>query len=381
MSNATVVKIQSEAPHQAPPPKPAVTPPLQQAPQKPKASPIRRIIMGVVLVAALAGAAYYGHRYWTVGRFMVATDDAYVKADMSILGAKIAGYVDQIPFADNATVKAGDVVLKLDAGDYQLAVDAAKAKIETQKASIDSIAKQKIAQQSAVAAAQAQLESAKAAELNAVLTQNRASQLVKTNAGSQQTLDDANGQRATASANVNAARANIDAANAQLAIYDAQTTTAERGIDELKIALAKAERDLSFTDIKAPFDGVVANRAVQPGQFVSAGSRLLALVPTQLSFITANFKETQISSIHPGAKAEITIDAYKGETFEGKVDSIAPASGAEFSLLPPDNATGNFTKITQRVPVKITVPPALAAKLRPGMSATVSVDNRDQGAK
>lgn len=380
MSNATVVKIQSEAPHQVSP-KPAATTPLQQAPLKPKASPVRRIVMGVVLVAALSAAAYYGHSYWTVGRFAVSTDDAYVKADMSVLGAKIAGYVDEVPFADNATVKSGDVVLKLDDGDYKLAVDAAKAKIETQKASIDAIAKQKIAQASAVVAAQAQFESAKAAELNAVLTQNRASQLVKSNAGSQQALDDANRQRATATANVNAAQANIDAANAQLAIFDAQTTTAERQIDELNIALAKAERDLSFTEIKAPFDGVVANRAVQPGQFVSAGSRLLALVPTQLSFVTANFKETQISSIHPGAKAEITIDAYKGETFEGKVDSIAPASGAEFSLLPPDNATGNFTKITQRVPVKISVPPALAAKLRPGMSATVSVDSRDQGSK
>jgi membrane fusion protein (multidrug efflux system) len=145
--------------------------------------------------------------------------------------------------------------------------------------------------------------------------------------------------------------------------------------------LAKAERDLSFTEIKAPFDGVIANRAVEPGQFVSAGSRLLALVPTQLSFVTANFKETQIASIHAGAKAEITIDAYKGETFEGKVDSISPASGAEFSLLPPDNATGNFTKITQRVPVKVSVPPELAAKLRPGMSATVSIDSRDKGAQ
>jgi membrane fusion protein (multidrug efflux system) len=380
MSNATVVKIQPEPPQQATL-KPSASAPQPQPPAKPKASPVRRIIMGVALVAALSAAAYYGHSYWTVGRFEVSTDDAYVKADMSILGAKIAGYVDSVPFGDNAKVKAGDVVLKLDDGDYKLAVDAAKAKIETQKASIEAIAKQKIAQQSAVVAAQAQFDSAKAAELNAVLTQNRASQLVKSNAGSQQALDDANRQRATAAANVNAAQANIDAANAQLAIFDAQTTTAQRQIDELNIALAKAEHDLSFTEIKAPFDGVVANRAVEPGQYVGAGSRLLALVPTQLSFVTANFKETQISLIHPGAKAEITIDAFKGETFEGKVDSISPASGAEFSLLPPDNATGNFTKITQRVPVKITVPPELAAKLRPGMSATVSVDSRDQGAK
>ena len=380
MSNAAVVKIQPEAPNQAPP-RPASGAPQQQPPVPAKARPTRRIILGVVLLAVLAAAAYYGYDYWTVGRFAVSTDDAYVKADTSVLGAKITGYVDQVPFADNVAVKAGDVVLKLDDGDYRLAVDAAKAKIETQKATIDSIAKQKQAQASAVVAAQAQAESARAAELNAVLTQNRASQLVKTNAGSQQALDDATRQRATASANVTAAQANIDAANAQLAVFDAQSATAQRKLDELNIALAKAERDLSFTEIKAPFDGVVANRAVQPGQFVGAGSRLLALVPTQLAFITANFKETQIASIHPGAKATITVDAFKGETFEGKVDSIAPASGAEFSLLPPDNATGNFTKITQRVPVKITVPADLAQKLRPGMSAAVSIDSRDMGAK
>ena len=335
--------------------------------------------MGTLLVAALGAAAYYGHDWWTIGRFQISTDDAYVKADMSVLGAKVAGYVTEVPFADNTTVKAGEIVLRLDDGDYQLAVKSAEAKIETQKAQIDTIGEQKKAQASAIASTLAQLASANAFELNAVQTQNRASQLVQSQAGSRQALDDATRARATAEANVSSAKAGIDAARSQLSILSSQEVSAQRQLDELKVALEKATRDLDFTAIKAPFDGIIANRAVEPGQFVGAGTRLLAIVPTQLSFITANFKETQISAIHPGQKALITVDAFKGETFEGQVQSLAPASGSEFSLLPPDNATGNFTKITQRLPVKIALPPELAKRLRLGLSATVAIDSRDNG--
>ena len=389
MASTAALKINAPSEQMdAPSPRPNVVqpaasppPPAPVEPAPAKASPVRRIILGVALLAALGTAVWYGYDYVMVGRFQISTDDAYVKADSAVLGAKIPGYVQAVPVDDNASVKAGDVVLKLDSGDYDLAVAAAQAKIETQKAQIATIAQQKIAQNAQVSATLAQLASAKAAELNAVQTQNRASTLVKTNVGSQQALDDATKQRASAEAAVNVADANIAAAQAQLGILDAQAVSATRSLDELTIALQKAQRDQSFTDVKAPFDGVVANRAVQQGQYVGAGTRLLALVPTQLSFITANFKETQISDIHPGQKATITVDAFKSEKYEGKVVSLAPASGAEFSLLPPDNATGNFTKITQRLPVKISVPPELAAKLRPGLSATVSVDLRDSGTK
>lgn len=344
-----------------------------------KPSGLKRLIQGALLVAVLGAAAYYGHSYWTVGRFMVSTDDAYVKADMSVVGAKIAGYVKSVPFADNVPVKAGDVILTLDDGDYQLAVKAAEAKLETQNATLATIAQQRKAQEAALRSAEAQLSAAQAALLNATQTQQRASQLVKRSFGSQQALDDATRIRATADANLSSAQANIDAANAQLAILDAQGVTAQKQTAELQIAVEKAKRDLGFAEIRAPFDGIVANRAVEPGQFVAAGTRLLAVVPVQQSFITANFKETQIPQIHPGQKAEIEVDAFKGETFEGHVDSIAPASGAEFSLLPPENATGNFTKITQRIPVKVTLPPELSRRLRPGYSVSVSVDLRDTG--
>ncbi|MEP6827855.1 MAG: HlyD family secretion protein, partial [Aestuariivirga sp.] len=168
-------------------------------------------------------------------------------------------------------------------------------------------------------------------------------------------------------------------AQAQLGVLDASEQQATSVLAELQVAVDKAKHDLSFAEIRAPFDGVIANRAVAPGQFVQPGSNLMALVPVQKSFITANFKETQLVDIHPGQKVEVNVDAFKRETFEGVVDSISPASGAEFSLLPPDNATGNFTKITQRFPVKILLPPEVSVKLRPGQSVSVSVDTRDKG--
>jgi membrane fusion protein, multidrug efflux system len=339
----------------------------------------RRIIMSGVVLAALLAAADYGYNWFQLGRFQVSTDDAYVKSDMSQLGAKIAGYVIEIPIAENSAVKAGDVILKLDDGDYILAVAAAQAHISTQQANIATFTKQIDAQKSQVDAAKAQLVSAQAIEINAVKTQNRASQLVKNSAGTMQELDAATSARTTAEAAVNVAQANIVAAKAQVEILNAQSAAAQSAVGQLQIELQQAQRNLDATHIKAPFDGVVANRAVQLGQFVSPGTNLMALVPTQNSFIVANFKETQINNMHPGQKALISVDAFGGQEFAGWVNSVAPASGSEFSLLPPENATGNFTKITQRLPVKISLPPDLAAKLRPGLSVTVTVDLRDTG--
>jgi membrane fusion protein, multidrug efflux system len=359
MSSPALKSSSNEAPKEAP--KPSLVPPPTQAPASgpapaapKKASPIRRIIIGVVALAALAVAAKYGYQYWTVGRFSVSTDDAYVKADTSVVSTKVAGLVTETPVLNNTAVKAGDVILKLDDIDYKLALAQAKANIAAQTAAIAVFDKQKTAQASQIAAADAAVQSANAVQTNAQATQARALQLQKSNFGSQQTLDDANRGLQTAVAGVAQAKANL--------------------------ALDKAQHDLDSAVIRAPFDGVVANRAVAPGEYVGPGTNLLALVPVQLSFITANFKETQIADVHPGQKVEIDVDAFKGETFEGKVQSVAPASGAEFSLLPPDNATGNFTKITQRIPVKIILPPELSAKLKAGMSVAVSVDLRDKGA-
>ncbi len=349
------------------------------APAVAKPANRRRVILLALLLVALAVAGKYGYQWFTVGRFMVSTDDAYVKADTSVLSTKIAGLVTETPVLNNTPVKAGDVILKLDDTDYQLALATAKAKIETQKAAIAAIGQQKAAQDAQVAATEAQLSSAKAIELNAAQTQQRASQMVKNAAGSQQALDDANRARDTAAAGVTVAEANIAAAKAQIGIFNANENQAQSALAELAVAQQKAEHDLSFALIKAPFDGVVANRAVAPGEFVQPGANLMALVPVEHSFITANFKETQLADLHPGQKVFVTVDSYKGETFEGKLASLSPASGAEFSLLPPDNATGNFTKITQRFPVKVLLPTEISKRLRPGMSVSVSIDTRDAG--
>lgn len=357
--------------------------PTEQAPA-PAATPerpsiIRRIVLGAIVVGALAAAGNYGYNWYTLGRFQVSTDDAYVKADMSQIGAKVAGYVTDIPAAENSAVKAGNIILKLDDGDFKLAVDAAKAKIETQKAVIASFDQQIAAQQTQVASAGAKLDSAKAWVANATANDKRTSQLVRSAVASRSQQDTTQLDLQRANASVNEATAGIGAAKAQINVLAANKVQAERSLDELQNALAKAERDLSFTEIKAPFDGIVANRAVEVGQYVQASTRVMALVPANQSFIEANFKETQLGDLHVGQKAEIEVDAFGGATYEGRVASISPASGAEFSLLPPENATGNFTKITQRVPVKIAVPPELAAKLRLGLSTTVTVDTRDRG--
>jgi membrane fusion protein, multidrug efflux system len=359
--------------------------PTQEAPA-PEAKPerpsiVRRIVLGAIIIAALGFAGNYSYNWYTLGRFQISTDDAYVRADMSQIGAKIAGYVISIPATENSAVKAGDVILKLDDGDFKLAVDAARAKIETQKAVIASFDQQVAAQQTQVASAEAKLDSAKASVSYATANNNRTSRLVRSAVASRAQQDTTELDLQRSAASVNEATAGIAAAKAQIDVLKANKTQAERMLAELQNALAKAERDLSFTEVRAPFSGIVANRAVEVGQFVQAGTRLMALVPSQQSFIEANFKETQLANLHVGQKVEIEIDALDGVTYEGRVASIAPASGAEFSLLPPENATGNFTKITQRVPVKVEVPAELAQKLRLGLSTVVTVDSRDRGAE
>ncbi len=375
--------MSSPAMKSAPPEVQGQKPVVQQtavvAPKKP--SSIRRLILGAVVLVALGLALKYGYHWLTIGRFMISTDDAYVKADTSILSSRISGVVLETPVANNTVVKAGDVVLRLDAKDYDLALATAKAKIATQQAAVAVFAKQKAAQATQIASAEAQVQSALATERYAAATQRRTSQLVKTDVGSLQSIDDANRAREVADAGVTQAQASLDAAKAQVEVLSANEAQSKGVLAELQAALDKAQSDRNSAEVKAPFDGVIANRAVAPGVYVGPGVNLMALVPVQSSFVIANFKETQLRDIHQGAKVEITVDAFKGETYEGKVASLSPSSGAEFSLLPPDNATGNFTKITQRFPVKILVAPEVSAKLRPGMSVAVDIDSRDKGEK
>lgn len=334
------------------------------------------VALGLVLV--IGAGTYYGNYWWTTGSYLVSTDDAYVGAKSATLSPKVSGYVSDIVVADNARVAAGDVIARIDDGDYKLAVQAARDQIAIQQASIERLGQQVTAQQAAVDQARAQVASAKAAATRAELELKRQQDLASRQVSSRQLLEQAQAANEQAIASVQAAEAALESATANVGVIQAQQEEARRTLKQSETSLAKAERDLSFTVIRAPFDGVIGNRAVQVGDYVQPTQRLASLVPLDAIYIDANFKETQLARVQPGQPVNISVDAFPEHDLEGKVASIAPASGSVFSLLPPDNATGNFTKIVQRLPVRILVPASIAEKslLRPGMSVVVSVNTK-----
>ncbi|MBN9043535.1 MAG: hemolysin D [Rhizobiales bacterium 62-47] len=349
----------------------------QPAADAPKSGKRKFVLMGVGALLALA-AVGYGINYMLVGRFMVSTDDAYVRANNTTLGARVSGHLARIAVGDNVKVKTGDLIFKIDDGDYVIAVDAARNKIATQQATIDRIGRQIGAQNSAAEQAQAQLASAEAAVKRAQSDFDRQDALSTRGFASRATFETSQAARDQAVASVQAAKAAFDAARDNVEVIKAQQQEARGQLDELKTTLAKAERDLAFTTIRAPVDGVFSNRLVNAGDYIQPGQRLGNVVPLDDVFIDANFKETQLARLKPGQQVRISVDAHSDQQIEGVVDSLSPASGSVFTLLPPDNATGNFTKIVQRVPVRIRVPAAVGKEnlLRAGMSVYVSVNTK-----
>lgn len=351
----------------------------EQAPEtSSKRSFVKRGLIAAAVAALLSGGAYFGHYWWTAGRFMISTDDAYVGARNATLSPKVSGYVSEVAIEDNATVKAGDVIARIDDGDYKLAVETAKDQVAVQKATIDRLDKQVAAQLANVEQAKAQLNSAKAGEIKAGQDLVRQQDLAARQVNSRQSLDQAQAAYDQAVAAVQASDAAVKTAAVNVDVIKAQKEEAARTLKQYETAQAKAERDLSFTVIRAPFDGVMGNRAMQVGDWVQPTQRLASLVPLEAVYVDANFKETQVDRLKPGQPVTIAIDALAGKKIEGRVESFAPASGSVFSLLPPDNATGNFTKIVQRLPVRIHIPLSVAeqAVLRPGMSVVVSVNTK-----
>ena len=341
----------------------------------------RRLVLAGVGLVALAAAAYYGHDWWTVGRFMVSTDDAYIGADAAVIAPRLSGYVASVAADANTHVKAGDPLVYLDDKDQQLAVKTISDQIASQQATLARIDRQIDAAKAAVGQADAAITSA-AADLELAQSDlDRATKLNASQFASRQTLEQAQAARDKAQAAADSAKAGRTTAEANVAVLEAQRIEAERALDQLGTALDQKKLDLERTVVRAPFDGVVGNRAVEAGEYVAAGQRLMALVPADDLYIDANFKETQLQRIRPGAVVHVSVDASEDKPFTGTVESIAPASGAVFSLLPPDNATGNFTQIPQRVPVRIGIPAAAVAsgELRPGLSVTVEVDSRTGG--
>ncbi|PST18762.1 HlyD family secretion protein [Mesorhizobium plurifarium] len=338
----------------------------------------RRKILPVLGLVLFGAAGWYGYDWWTNGRFLVSTDDAYIEGDIATISPKVSGYVAKVDVVANQRVRAGDPLVTLDDGDYRIAAEQAQAQIATQRLALDRFDAQIGGARASLAQSEAQKKALEATVRGAELAQKRASELQSKSFGTDASRDSAQVALDQARANLAGAEANIAAAKANITVLEAQRLEAESTIRSLELARDKANRDLGFTVLKAPYDGVIGNVAVQVGDLVSAGQRLAALVPTDQLYIDANFKETQIAHLVPGSKVEIHVDAYEDHPIEGTVASIAPASGSVFSLLPAENATGNFTKVIQRVPVRITLPADVLAEghLRAGLSVVVDVDTR-----
>ena len=336
------------------------------------------LVMPLILLLVIGAAGWYGHQWWTDGRFMVSTDDAYIEGDIALISPKVSGYVDEVNAQANQRVKAGDVLVTLDDGDYRIAAEQADASINSQDLAIKSIDAQ-------IIGAQASLEQAKAAKLalqaqvrNAELTVKRASQLQAQSYSTQSTLDSATATLDQVKAELAGSDANISVAQANISVLQAKRDEAVAALHTLQLSKDQALRNLGFTVLKAPYDGIVGNLSVQKGDLVSSGTRLASLVPSNDLYIEANFKETQIGHISPGEKVRIHVDAFGSRVIEGTVVSISPASGSVFSVLPAENATGNFTKVVQRIPVRIAIPQSELEKgyLRAGLSVVVDIDTR-----
>ncbi|TSJ64025.1 HlyD family secretion protein [Starkeya sp. 3C] len=341
-----------------------------------RASPLRRrLIEAVAGLALLAGAAYAGYEYWTDWRFEESTDDAYVQADIVPIAPQVSGYLITVNVTDNQPVRKDDVLAVIDPRDYQAAVAQAEADVAEAKATIDSQVAQLNEQQAVIAEARAQIDSDQAALTFAQQNDVRFTKLAKDGYGPVETAQQTASQIAQAQATLAHDTAALDAAQKQVAILDAQLAQARASLGHNEAALDTAKLNLGYTELKAPVDGVVGARTLRVGQFVEPGNQLLAVVPLQATYIIANYKETQLTDVKPGQPVSIAVDTFPGVTVRGFVTSLAPASGQEFALLPPDNATGNFTKIVQRIPVRVDLDPTdpLAGQIRPGMSVTTTI--------
>jgi membrane fusion protein (multidrug efflux system) len=333
------------------------------------------ILVVALLVAAGAGAGWY---WWTEWRFIETTDDAYVHADTSVISPKIEGYIKEVRVRDNQPVEPGEVMFVIDDRDLAAKLAKAEAAVATAEATVATYANRLSYQQAMIGQAAAAVEAAEIDLDRARLDHRRYAALVTSDFASRQRFETAEAESRRAQAALDKARAALVAERNQLAVIESQKREEEARLAQDRASLALARNDLDSTIIRAPFAGIVGNRAGRVGQYVKPGTHLAALVPLPHVYVTANFKETQLTHMRPGQKAAIRVDAYPEHSLTGTIESFSPASGAQFSLLPPDNATGNFVKIVQRVPVRIALPAdsELIRLLRPGLSVTVSVDIR-----
>ena len=335
------------------------------------------ILFGVLAVGAIF-AGLWAKEWWFEGRYWQSTDNAYTRSDITIISAKVAGIVDKVNVSANEEVKAGDILISMYKPIFDAKVARAQADVVEAQAGLARIDTQNNLQKAMIAASRAEVKAAEAQLQRARLDLARSKILKDKGYAEKQRYDHDLTDVSSAEAELSRTHANVNAAIAQLDVLTAEKAEigAEQARAEAEVNLAKIA--LYLADIRAPRDGVVGAKHVESGEYIHVGARKMAIVSLDHIWVSANFKETQLTGMVPGQKALITIDAFPDQIIEGVIESLSPASGAEFSLLPPDNATGNFTKIVQRVPVKILLDQSnpVVKRLRPGMSVLAKIDTR-----
>jgi membrane fusion protein, multidrug efflux system len=339
---------------------------------------LRKALMVSAGLMILAAGAWYGKEYWTTGRFQVSTDDAYVQADNTTIAPKVSGYLSEVLVGDNQPIKAGQVLARIDPRDFKVALEQARADVAAAHATIANKQAALAAQQTVIDGARATIAVDRAQETFAEADSQRYTVLASDGWGTVQKAQEAASRIAAVRATVTRDVAALANATRQVDVLNAELAQAKAALGHSQAVQDQAELNLTYTTITAPNDGVIGNRTLRVGQYVQAGTQLMSVVPAGSTYIVANYKETQLTGVHAGQPVLISVDMFPGQVFHGHVDSLSPASGQEFALLPPDNATGNFTKVVQRIPVKILLDQGspLSVVLRPGMSVYPSIDTK-----
>ncbi|WP_342709347.1 HlyD family secretion protein [Bradyrhizobium sp. B124] len=344
---------------------------------RPSRRTVKRVALGLAALLGIAVASDFGYDYLTTGRYLESTDDAYVKADSTIIAPKVSGYIARVLVTDNQPVKAGQLLAEIDDRDYRTALSQAKADVDAADASVRNLDAQLELQQPIIDQSTADVEAAEANLKFAQEEQSRYDGLMKSGSGTIQRAQQTDAALRSNTAQLQHAKSALSAAQRKVNVLTTQRAQAVAQADRARAVEQQAELNLSYARITAPVDGTVGARTLRVGQYVQAGTQLMAVVPLDAVYVVANFKETQLTHVRNGQPVELTVDSFHGTTLKGHVDSLSPASGLEFALLPPDNATGNFTKIVQRVPVKIVLDNhSLTGLLRPGMSAIPTVNTK-----
>jgi membrane fusion protein (multidrug efflux system) len=344
---------------------------------RPSRQAIKRTGLALALLLGVAAAADFGYGYLTTGQYLESTDDAYVKADSTIVSPKVSGYLAEVLVGDNQPVKAGQLLARIDDRDFRTALDQARADVAASEAAVRNLDAQLALQQPVIEQETADVAAAEANLKFAQEEQARYDGLMKSGSGTIQRAQQTDAALREKIAQVQHGKSGLLAAERKVDVLTTERAKAVAQLDHARAVEQQMALNLSYTGITAPVDGTVGARSLRVGQFVQAGTQLMAVVPLDAVYVVANFKETQLTHVRNGQPVEIRIDSFHGTRLKGHVDSLSPASGLEFALLPPDNATGNFTKIVQRVPVKIVLDDhSLTGLLRPGMSAEPTVDTK-----